>query len=573
MLKVNLKLKDNKILIEPFIVCGNKDIDLDNYVDSDYCKLNSIKQDLVYCNKIYLLFNNIDNLIFKSNNKYISHSSNFFQLLNIFNKISTLSIDEKLEEIKSNSLSKVIKKKYQEYSGLSKKLIFRDYQNFGINWMLSLAQLKSGCILADDMGLGKTVQVIGLISRMYQNNIKKPILIACPLSVIANWKNELNKFTNYNYEEYQGKDKNSYFINPSNILLTSYNSLSNSIEKFKNVNYSLCIFDEGQKLKNYKSFSAIAAAQLNSDSKIILSGTPVENNWLELWSLFNIINPGLLSKSVKTFKKNFLNEIDKNVYEPKQLLFNKTKYFILTRSKKNVLKELPPKIYHNKISSLSESQILCYKEILNDNSLDPLVKFSKLLQITSHPSLYNDEYKKDTDSGKFNSLIEILNNLNNKNEKIILFVRYNRLIDIIQKLNKKYNFNFMFINGSIDKSERNNIIEKFNNSSSNELLVLTYQTSALGININTASSIIHYDRWWNPAIENQAEDRAYRLGRKDKLFVYKLNTHLSLDDKILKLHEEKSKMLNDILTKGTLKNIKLINSLLDTLKDEIRLYK
>ena len=570
MLNLHLKLKDDKIIIEPYVMVDNKKIDFENYIDFDYCNLQKIKTDIVLANKYYNMLS--ADIIEKVNNKYLSSSNNFFQLINIFSKSSNIFLDKQLDIIKSGvDFNKTNSKTI--YPGISQKLILRKYQHLGVSWLWSLYQLKSGCILADDMGLGKTVQIIALISKIYNTNINKPILIVAPLSVVSNWKNELSKFCNFKFEEFHGKERNSYFMNPSNILLSSYGTLNKSIKKFKNVNFSLCVFDEGQKLKNFKSESAISAASINADSKIVLSGTPVENNWSELWSLFNITNKNYLCDNLNDFKNLYLNEIDKNLYQPKPILFNKTKYFILSRKKKEVLKELPPKIYHNKYSNLTKVQINCYKDILDDSKMEPLVKFTNLLKITSHPQIYDSKHNNIQDSGKINSLIDLLRNLDKPNEKIIVFARYKEIINTILSIGEKNQLNCQFISGEIKKESRSDIINNFNKSKGNQLLILSYQTSALGININTATSIIHYDRWWNPAIEKQAEDRAYRFGRKNNLFVYKLITRSSLDEKILKLHKNKNKMLNDILIKGSTKNSELIDSLLTTLKDEINDFK
>ena len=420
------------------------------------------------------------------------------------------------------------------------------------------------------MGLGKTIQVLGFISRLYEKNIKKPILIVSPLSVVTNWKNEISKFTSFKYQEFIGESKDLFFMNPQNILLCTYDGLRNNINDLAKVNFSVCIFDEAQKIKNFNSKTTIAANKLCSDTKIALTGTPIENNWKELWSIFNLINKSFLEDTYKNFESKYLKEIDENKFECSKALLDKVKPFILSRMKKDVLKELPEKIINSHVSEITEIQKECYKEILRNKKIDILPKFTKLMQITSHPKLYNKVYSKINDSCKMISIKEILNRNSNNNEKIIIFYQYLDIITDFKHLGNDFSFNFNVISGKTKKSERDDIVKYFNNSKNKELLLLSYKTSALGLNINTADIIIHYDRWWNPALEKQAEDRAYRLGRKKPLFIYKLLAEGSLDEKILNLHKDKLNILNSILTKGSSKSLNIIKEILEELENDFK---
>ena len=346
--QIYLTLEENKIKLDLIFTINNTKINYNDYLNKDYRINKKLKTDYILINDIYTIFDM--DIFIKSNNKIFFKSENIFIVTDLFNDNFNFNYDKKLVEI--NDIIKNPLKQTRNVKDVSKHLKLRDYQNIGSSWMHAFSQLNTGCILADEMGLGKTIQVISLISKI---GLKKPVIIISPLSVLSNWKNEIEKFTNFTYEEFTGEYKDSYFLNPNNILLCSYESMRNNIDKLKKVNFKICVFDEGQKLKNYKSNTAIAAHKLSASSKIILSGTPIENNWYELWSLFNIIAPNYLSNNISEFKNNYLEDDGEDNYTAKENLFIKTKQFILGRTKKEVLSELP-KIYTEKISSLSKLQ-------------------------------------------------------------------------------------------------------------------------------------------------------------------------------------------------------------------------
>ena len=229
--------------------------------------------------------------------------------------------------------------------------------------------------------------------------------------------------------------------------------------------------------------------------------------------IFDIINENYLESDYGRFKKNYLIEKDDQSLIGTKQLFNKTKHFILSRTKKDVLKDLPKKNQITKTELITDSQKKCYQKILNDKNLDPLVKFTKLLQVTSHPKLYDKNYNKIEDCSKLILLEKVLRS--NLNTKVIIFFRYIDIIEDIKSIAAKINYKINYIYGQTPKNERNDIIDNFNSNNDKQILLLSYKTSALGLNINTADAVIHYDRWWNPALEKQAEDRAYRFGRKN----------------------------------------------------------
>lgn len=459
-----------------------------------------------------------------------------------------VKIDKDILQIK-NITSKDFKnddKLFYEIDGLK----LRDYQVHGANWLIALKELNESSILADDMGLGKTIMSLVFINKILKDNSRSKILIVCPAAVIYNWEKEIKKFLkNIRYTIFKSELRDLYFLNPEGIqvLIASYQGITTSQKNFETLDFDIGIFDEAQNLKNYRAKSYKALDKFNINHRILLSGTPIENNIEELWSLVNFTSKTHF-ESLKSFKNKFTQEVilDSDSDEVLQLRED-ISHIILRRNKADVLQELPEKILLERRSEMTIEQIETTKEVLK-TKVKPIVKFNMLIQVASHPCLIKKNLGEDI---KLSSKLSILEDLisgkaiNSKNT--IIFTRFLKTQEIINNLAKKHYKFVKIINGSTDLSERESIINKSKESAVPCCLILSYKASAVGINLQHFDIVFHYDKWWNPQLEKQAEDRAYRMGRKGDVTVYSLYTEGSIDDHIERMHIKKNKIVENII--------------------------
>ena len=456
----------------------------------------------------------------------------------------------------------------------------RDYQKFGISWLMFLRNFRFGGILADDMGLGKTIQTLAFLLRLKEGRkLKKPVLIIVPTSLLGNWKAEIEKFTpNLTYISIYGNDRGRFFreIEKFNIVFTTYNLIVRDFEIYQKKHFEYIILDEAQKIKNPNTKATQIIKMLNSDYKLALSGTPIENHLGELWSIFSFIMPGFLG-SLKTFKKIFANPIEKEKnFEKQQLLNRKIHPFILRRTKEKVLNELPEKMEIVKYAEFSEKEKKLYESIrmimdkkvrdaITQNGLAKsqilvLDALLKLRQICCHPNLLKiDEAKNLKHSSKLEMFLELVDELLSENRKILVFSQFTSMIEIIKENLDKLNIKYSTLTGST--KNRDEVIEEFKSGKTN-LFLISLKAGGVGLNLTEADSVIHYDPWWNKAVQNQATDRAYRIGQNKNVFVYKLVVRNTIEEKIIELQNRKAK-LSEIYEN----NEKIeVNELLDLLK-------
>ena len=457
------------------------------------------------------------------------------------------------------------------------KINLRDYQTNGINWLNFITEKFNGGILADDMGLGKTLMSLIYIFNKLKTKKNLKFLVIAPASVVYNWESEIKKFINHiPHLIFTGENKDLYFLNTDavNILISSYNSIASSLNEISRISFDTIFCDEAQRLKNYRSITHKSVAGLDSKNKILLSGTPMENNIIELWSLFDISNKGALP-DLKVFRKSYkdIDMLDKTGFAVEELK-NKINHLVLRREKKNVLKELPDKLIQEKFSELSDIQIELTKEIFNNTSDPHIVKFNKLTQLVSHPTVINKRQDNTIDiSGKLRNLIDLLSLEEIKSSNTIIFTRFKATQRLIEKYSKNFFMNIYTINGSVNKESREEIILNTKKNKNPSLLILSYQAAAVGLNLQHFDIVFHYDRWWNPQLERQAEDRAYRMGRKGDVRVFSLITKNSIDEHILNLHQRKEviskNILSDIEEDG--RNSESIKEMVENFENEFRI--
>ena len=473
--------------------------------------------------------------------KDLEQAFKLIDILNIYNDFDTMKIPnnkaiylEKLIEEEdlsfvngSKYVSNVVKKfdkvkskNYEVPKDLNATL--RDYQVSGFEFFKTLSDYQFGGILADEMGLGKTIQTIAFL---LSNKDKKSIVIT-PTALIYNWKNELEKFAptlkvGLLHAAKSEREKILDNIDNYDVILTTYTTYKNDIDKYKNINFDYCIIDEAQNIKNPDAIITKAIKNVNAKVRFALTGTPIENNLMELWSIFDFIMPGYLYNKSK-FKSIFVNN-DKNIIELKNLI----KPFILRRTKKEVITELPDKIEQKIIIDLEKEHKRAYKGYVNlitrkikENNQDNITVFSyltKLRQLCLSPELMVKNYQGK--NSKLDVLINIIND--SSDEKILVFSQFTKVLEVIGKRLNEENISYSYLDGKTSAMDRVKLVEEFN-TNNNKVFLISLKAGGTGLNLTSANIVVHFDPWWNPAVEDQASDRAHRIGQKNVVNVIKL---------------------------------------------------
>jgi len=460
----------------------------------------------------------------------------------------------------------------------------RPYQIDGFSWLFNMTDMGLGICLADDMGLGKTIQVIAFLlhRKMLRPDELGSVLIICPTSVLFNWKKEIEKFAPdlmvfiHHGEKRREKMKHKYKYNITHqVILTTYGTLRNDIEFFKRIHFSGIILDESQNVKSHQTKKAKAIKKLQSEYKIALSGTPIENRLMELWSLFNFLNPNFLG-SREYFKKTYATPIEKHKKDrPLEQLKTIISPFILRRLKtdKSIIDNLPPKNEIKVFVKLTPNQANLYQELVDEtlhiikNSDDSSKRglvfklITQLKQLCNHPFQYlkmdanTYDFKNNIkeflrQSKKTRRLIEIIDEVLDNNEKILIFTQFRQMGDLlINALEYLYNTKVLYFHGSVPEKKRRKIISEFQSEDedSPKIMVISLKAGGTGINLTQGTTVVHYDRWWNPAVEDQATDRTYRIGQDSRVNVYKFVTLGTIEEKVDKLLEEKRELTSKII--------------------------
>lgn len=448
----------------------------------------------------------------------------------------------------------------------------RPYQERGFSWLVRNMRTMMGSIIADDMGLGKTLQVIASLEKLrFDGELdKKQALIVVPTSVLVNWQREISKFApKMTYSVvYAG---NKTLDTTTNIVLTTYGTLRTQLKTFKTMALRVVVIDEAQTIKNSKSQLFKAVRSLESDSMIAMSGTPVENRLLEYWSIMDFVNPGLFG-SVSDFKSEFADPIERNRdQEAASRLRRVTAPFIMRRLKsdKRVISDLPEKITQDTYCTLTPVQVALYQNQLNESMAQMAVlkgkgsnfqrsavilnMIEKLKKICNAPEHYNQEepHKGPEYSGKAETMFSILEDLRSAHRKVLIFTQFKEMGDILQHwIEERMGFKPKFIHGGVKASERAEIVEQFQTRRSEKVLILTLKAAGTGLNLTEASAVIHYDLWWNPAVEAQATDRAYRIGQKQNVQVYRMICANSFEERINQMIESKKELADMTVNVG-----------------------
>lgn len=434
----------------------------------------------------------------------------------------------------------------------------RPYQKIGYSWLVQNINHKFGSILADDMGLGKTIQILSAILFLKENDRleNESALIIVPPTLISNWENEIKKFTpDLTYYIYHGSNR-TYPLEEYDIILTSYGVVRLDLDMFMDKIWRLCVIDEAQNIKNPNTEQTRAIKSIKAATKVALTGTPIENRLMDYWSIFDFINEGYLSTK-DAFKRNYVVPIEKlEDEETLQNLKKIAKPFVMRRLKSDddIKRELPDKFVNDIYCTLSKKQIRLYNAILEEIFFDIenskgiqrkgiiLKILTALKQTCNHPAQFlHIEKPTIKESGKMELLVDILETILSNDEKVIIFTQYVEMGKIIQKLiSKKFKREVLFLHGSQTRTEKSRVIDTFQEDEDYKILVATLKTGGTGLNLTAARNVIHYDLWWNPAVENQATDRVHRIGQDKDVMVYRLITKGTLEEEIDAISKRKT---------------------------------
>lgn len=446
--------------------------------------------------------------------------------------------------------------------------VLREYQKFGFKWLKTLSVYGMGGILADDMGLGKTLQVIALVLSERLERGVHPSLVVVPTSLVYNWCAEVEKFApclkvtavSGSREERQ---KQMEDIAQSDLVITSYPLIRRDIDDYRGLVFRYCILDEAQYIKNPDSLNAKSVKSINAERRFALTGTPVENSLTELWSIFDFILPGYMfshTRFVQRYEAPIARGEGRKELEE---LGRQIRPFILRRLKTDVLSELPEKIENKMVAELTDEQRKVYlaylqkakeeveKEIKENgferSQLKILAALTRLRQICCHPSVFLQDYQGE--SGKMLLLEEVLMDTMESGHRILLFSQFTSMLAIIRGWLDSEDIDYMYLDGSTPSEERTWLVKDFN-AGKGKIFLISLKAGGTGLNLTGADTVIHYDPWWNPAVEDQATDRAYRIGQKKSVHVMKLITRGTIEERIFELQQRKKKLVDAVIQPG-----------------------
>lgn len=448
--------------------------------------------------------------------------------------------------------------------------IMRDYQKIGFRWLKTLGNCGFGGILADEMGLGKTLEAIAFIqSEVEENDNNQPTLVVCPTSVVYNWKDEIEKFApSLNCIVISGnkrqREELKQNIKENDVVITSYALLRRDIEEYKKITFRYCFLDEAQFIKNFNSQNSHSVKSIKAKCKFALTGTPIENSLTELWSIFDFIMPGYMLNHNAFSKKYEAPIVKDGSHEALQELNNHVKPFILRRTKLEVAKDLPAKIEHRISVEMTTEQKKVYLAYLKDakGELEEDVKekgfnkskfkvlsiLTRLRQICCDPSTFIENY--NGGSGKMEALDEFLENSIEEGHRILIFSQFTRVLKNISNRLDAKGIKYMYLDGSTKSEKRVEMVKTFNEGES-QVFLISLKAGGTGINLTGADMVIHFDPWWNPAVEAQATDRAHRIGQKKSVEVIKLIARGTIEEKIFKLQQKKKEITQSVINDET----------------------
>jgi SNF2 family DNA or RNA helicase len=457
---------------------------------------------------------------------------------------------KKVTEIKKVTVPRAIKAK------------LRPYQKEGLNWLHFLDEMKWGGILADDMGLGKTLQILTFLSKLKS---KKPSLIIVPTTLLFNWENEIAKFSPHlkAFYYYGGsREKETKVFSDYDIIFSTYGIIVRDIEILKSYKFNYLILDESQSIKNPGSLRYKAANLLKANNKIALTGTPIENSTFDLFAQMTFVNPGFLG-TMKSFKDNYSNAIDKEGNQEIAIELQKIiNPFILRRTKEQVALELPPKtedIIYCEMASEQRKIYDAYKNEYRNKLLDKIKEeglgkskmyvlegLLKLRQICDSPALLKDNDINSHESVKINELVRYISD-KTANHKILIFSQFTSMLALIKEELNVNNIDYEYLDGKCSIKQREKSVNNFQENEKLRVFLISLKAGGMGLNLTAADYVFIVDPWWNPAVEEQAIDRCYRIGQDKNVFAYRMICKDTIEEKIIQLQAKKKKISNDLI--------------------------
>lgn len=580
-----------KLMDEPFRLCAKIDFSEETQDSFEIQLYGQVGEEIINFDDIYDTIQSGEKYSRIRSLGFVEYpAQNIYAMMRAFNSFDVYRNDENkftvktyraglINELKNLGVELVLSDKFKEFweqmstfsthDGLQlpehATAEFREYQLKGYGWLWFMYKYGLNGILADDMGLGKTLQALTVLQKAKEVDGPMPTLVICPTTVVFNWESEIQKFApELSCLKLSGADRKALFKEIPNydVVITSYALIRRDIKHFKDINFRYIILDESQNIKNAMSQTAQAVKQLQSTHKLALSGTPIENKLEELWSVFDFLMPGFLL-TMAEFNSRYVNPImerqDKTVEKRLKLQIYP---FILRRMKRDVAKDLPDKVENIAYCELTDEQKDFYLQVL-DSTKEELFKsieqngleksrlsiFSALLrlrQICCHPRLYDKENVKHImSSGKFEKLKVMLEEIISEGHRVLLFSQFVNMLDIVKGWLEREGIEYEYLTGKT--KDRQAAVEHFNNSNI-PIFLISLKAGGTGLNLTGADYVIHYDPWWNPAVEDQATDRAYRIGQTKKVFVYRLITKNTVEEKIQKLKTIKRNLVDSVIS-------------------------
>jgi len=480
---------------------------------------------------------------------------------------------EDLPEARTDSFWNNLKKKIYNFKeikqlqppkGLNASL--RPYQVQGLSYLYFLREYGFGGILADEMGLGKTVQTLSFIQYLAESENRGPNLIIVPTSVLPNWEREAQKFVpELKQLIIYGARREGMFkhIAESDLVVTTYALLRRDLDELLKFEFNSIILDEAQNIKNPNTITARSVRRLSARTRLCLSGTPIENNLFELWSLFEFLMPGFLGGQ-NAFQRGIVKPIKDGDEETLDYLRGRVKPFILRRTKSEVAKDLPPKVENVYYCALQDEQLDLYAALakklkdqvlktvdekgLAKSQMSILDALLKLRQICCHPRLLKLDMpgvSTNLPSGKFDAFKDLVTDIIEEGHKVLVFSQFVQMLHIIRSWMQIQQTPFAYLDGS--SKDRFEQVDRFNNDENIKVFLISLKAGGTGLNLTSADYVIHYDPWWNPAVENQATDRTHRIGQQRQVFSYKMICQNTVEEKILKLQDQKKDVAEAII--------------------------
>lgn len=449
------------------------------------------------------------------------------------------------------------------------RIELRGYQKTGFSWLHMLSDNGFGGILADDMGLGKTLQAITYMASLLETEsfTEVPFLVVCPTSLVYNWLDEVENYAPHiRVKIIQGtpEERRALLLdgNDCDLYITSYPLLRRDLQYYNEKQFHTVFIDEAQFIKNAMTGNARSVKGLHAKTRFALTGTPIENSLSELWSIFDFIMPGYLF-SYTRFAKRFERPAAKGDTHILQQLSRRIKPFLLRRMKKDVLAELPEKIENKLVTELTEEQRKLYlsyaKQARNEISdeisrvgfeksrMQILAALTRLRQICCHPGMFLENY--EGGSGKVSLFLQIMDELRQNGHRILVFSQFTSMLEILKDALTEAEIPFFYLCGSTKPAERQEYVKRFNGGEG-DLFLISLKAGGTGLNLTGADTVIHFDPWWNPAVEEQASDRAHRIGQEKNVHVIKLLTKGTIEEKIFRLQQKKQDLFNAVIEAG-----------------------